>query len=151
GCGQRIAQREPPSRRNLVRLLIERVHVQPLGSLTKQNGKSGSSLEAIHIAVAAETRHPHRRTGVHDQRSCPLQRSLVLERAEHRLLKLRLVLRSVTCSGDEAKRKNAVRLHLTQRGDDQLLVHFGLAHVAQVAEQCERAQLLLTKQALPGL
>lgn len=40
-------------------LLIECVDVRPLGSLAEQNRKPRRSLEAIHVAISGEPRHPH--------------------------------------------------------------------------------------------
>ena len=126
-------------------LLIECVDVRPLGSLAEQNRKPRRSLEAIHVAISAEPRHPHRRASVHHQRCRSKQWRLVLQRAKHCLLKFGLVLGIVARGCNKAKRHHAIRLHFSQSINDQLVADSGLAHIPQVTEQRQCAQLLLTQ------
>src|SRR6185437_18451 len=60
-------------------------------------------------------------------------------------------LRRITRSSDEPKRQHALRAHTVETGADQLLIHLGLTHVAQVTQQSQCAQLVLTEQTLPCL
>ena len=60
-------------------------------------------------------------------------------------------MRSVARRSQEAERQHALRVHRLEGREHELLVHSRLAQVAQVAEQSERAQLVLGHEASPRL
>ena len=73
------------------------------------------------------------------------------ERGQHRPLERLFPLRRVACGRQKAERQHARRVHRAKRFGQEGLVHTGLLHVAQVAEQSERAEIAFTKQTFPGL
>src|SRR4029077_11579896 len=70
---------------------------------------------------------------------------------EHRLLERLFPLLSAPRCSLAAEWQHARGAHGAERGENEIFVHTHVAHVAQVAEQSQRTELLLAEQALPSL
>ena len=103
-----------------------------------------------HLGPSRQRRN-HRPGHVDQEDGVTRQPLTVGDCTEHGLLQLRLPLRRIPRSGQEAKRKHALRLHRTQSRNDQILADARILHVAKVAEQRQRPKLALCEQSLPVL
>src|SRR5438445_5253479 len=93
----------------------------------------------------------HRARDVHQHDGPPWQLLSSSDTLQPGWLQRLLPLRSVARRGEKTEREHTRRADRAKRREHERLVHPDLAHVAQVAEQGERAQLLLAQQTLPGL
>src|SRR5262249_37190851 len=57
----------------------------------------------------------------------------------------------ITRSSDEAEGQHTLGTHVADRGEDEVLVNVRGLHIAQIAQQRQRSQLVLAQEALPAL
>src|SRR5579871_2209352 len=146
----RVAQSKAATRRHFDQRVGKAEHAYLLANLTQQYREPVCRVRALHLGPLRE-RSRHRAGNVDENNRLSRQLLLRADALEHRLLKRLFPLRSVTRRSQKAERQHTRRAHGAERGEYEILVHSNLPHVAQVPEQSEFSEFLLTEQPLPSL
>ena len=147
---ERIAQGKAAARRHAHQLVREGVHRNLLRDLAQQEGEAVRRVGTLHLRPVRQ-RRDHAAGDIHQQHGAARQLRPLANRAEHRRLERLFPLRRMTRGSQKAERQHPIGLHAGESRKHQIFGHRGLLHVAEVAEQSQRAKLALSEQTLPVL
>src|ERR1700739_2906499 len=146
-----VTKGKATTRTNIVRTSVESVDLHTLANFTQQDGKSSSGLEAVHLRLLGDFRHPHRRRSIHDKGGFSLKLRECFKTLEHDSFQFRFELGSVLCRRNEAERKHTLNRHARDGGLNHITVYTSLHHVAKVTQYGEGSKLLLLHETSEGI